>query len=159
MCFSNFGKFIILPHCIRNFFVILYKNFECPLDLFSKRFFRQEATCVLIGFIVLLVVFLLLSVLSFMGKLTTFITGEKTKDNTEHIYNERSAGNFIGIIMSLLVVSTALGILGFLVADAKWLILAAPIGFILLLIFALIFINTNNRFVEGSEINREEDNP
>jgi len=114
---------------------------------------------VLIGFIVLLVVFLLLSVLSFMGKLTTFITGEKTKDNTEHIYNERSAGNFIGIIMSLLVVSTALGILGFLVADAKWLILAAPIGFILLLIFALIFINTNNRFVEGSEINREEDNP
>jgi len=112
---------------------------------------------VLIGFIVLLVVFIILSVLSFMGKLTSFITGDKTRDNTENVYNQRSAGNFIGLIMSLLVFSTGVGILGFVVSDAKWLIMASPISFILVLVFALIFINTNNRFVEDSEINREED--
>ena len=110
----------------------------------------------LIEFIVLLVVFLILSVLAFMGKLTAFLTGSRTKDNTENVYNERSAGNFLGLIMSLLVVSTAVGILGFVISDAKWLIVAAPIMFSLVLVFALIFINTNNRFVDG-DINKDED--
>ena len=102
----------------------------------------------LVEYIILLIVFIVLSVMSFMGKLTAFITGEKTKDNTEARYNERSAGNFIGIVMSVLVLSTAVGILGFFISDASWLILAAPITFILVLVFAIIFINTNNRFVE-----------
>ena len=112
----------------------------------------------LIEFIVLLIVFLILSVLSFMGKLTTFITGSKAKDNTEATYDEKGAGNFLGVIMSLLVVATAVGILGFVVTDAKWLIVAAPVFFILVLIFALIFINTNNRFVEGDLGESDEDN-
>ena len=109
----------------------------------------------LVEFIILLVVFLILSVLSFMGKLTAFITGGRTKDNTEAIYDEKSAGNFLGVIMSLLVMATALGILGFVLTDAKWLILAAPIIFTLVLIFAIIFINTNNRFAE--EIGKEDE--
>ena len=117
--------------------------------------FEQGVILVLIEFIVLLVLFIILSVLSFMGKLTAFITGEKTKENTEARYNERSAGNFLGIVMSVLVISTAVGILGFFVSDASWLILAAPITFILVLIFAIIFINTNNRFVE-EEAEEEE---
>ena len=108
----------------------------------------------LIEYVVLLVVFIVLSVLSFMGKLTAFIAGE-TKENTEARYNERSAGNFIGIVMSVLVLSTAVGILGFFISDASWLILAAPITFILVLVFAIIFINTNNRFVEG-DVEEEE---
>ena len=126
--------------------------------MFSFWVIVREEPFVLIEFIVLLVLFLVMSILAFMGKLTTFITGSKTKDNTENIYNERSAGNFIGLIMSLLVVSTSLGILGFVIADAIWLILAAPIGFILVLIFALVFINTNNRFVEEADILPEEEN-
>lgn len=116
---------------------------------------RQEVVSVLIEFIILLVVFLVLSVLSFMGKLTSFITGGKVRENTENIYNDRSAGNFLGLIMSLLVVATVIGILGFVIPNAKWLIVAAPIVFILVLIFAIIFINTNNRF-EGS-VNTDED--
>ena len=109
----------------------------------------------LIEYIVLLAAFIVLSVLSFMGKLTAFITGDTTKDNTEARYNERSAGNFLGIVMSVLVLSTAVGILGFFISDASWLILAAPITFVLVLVFAIIFINTNNRFVE-EETEEEE---
>lgn len=111
----------------------------------------------LIEFIVLLVLFLVLSVLSFMGKLTAFITGGKARDNTDNIYNERSAGNFLGLIMSLLVVATAIGIMGFVITDAKWLIVASPIIFIVILIFAIIFINTNNRFVDGADVEPDED--
>lgn len=112
----------------------------------------------LVEFIILLVVFLILSVLSFMGKLTRFITGGKTKDNTEAIYDEKGVGNFLGVVLSLLVMATALGILGFVLTDAKWLILAAPIIFILVLIFAIIFLNTNNRFTkEYSESDEDKD--
>lgn len=111
----------------------------------------------LIEFIILLVVFLVLSVLSFMGKLTAFITGAKARENTENIYNERAAGNFLGLIMSLLVAATAMGLLGFVITDAKWLIVAAPVVFILVLIFAIIFINTNNRFVDGTDVKIPDD--
>lgn len=103
---------------------------------------------VFILFAVLMVAFLVLSVLSFMGKLTAFITGSKTRDNTENIYNERSAGNFLGVIMSLMVVATGFGMLGFLITSARWLIIAAPLTFIGVLIFAIIFINTQDRFVD-----------
>ena len=109
----------------------------------------------LIEFIILLVVFLVLSILAFMGKLTSFITGNKAGENKDNVYNNRSASKFIGLIMSLLVVATTLGILGFVIADAKWLIVAAPILFSLVLIFAIIFINTNNRFVD--EVRTPED--
>lgn len=111
----------------------------------------------LIIFIVLLVLFLALSVLAFMGKLTAFITGGKAKDNIENIYNERGAGNFIGVIMSLLVVATGFGLLGFLLTQARWLIIAAPITFTAVLIFAIIFINTRDRFVDDvADIKDEE---
>lgn len=92
-----------------------------------------------------------------MGKLTAFITGSKTKDNTEALYNERSAGNFIGLIMSLLVAATALGMLGFVFENMRWLIMAAPILFIVVLIFAIIYINTSNRFVDDNNIKDEDE--
>ncbi len=107
-------------------------------------------------FAVLLVLFIILSVLAFMGKLTAFITGSRAKDNTETFYNERSAGNFIGLIMSMLVVATAVGMLGFLITSARWLIIAAPIFFTVVLIFAIIFINTQDRFVDGIEDDTDE---
>ncbi len=101
-----------------------------------------------ITFIVLLILFLILSVLSFMGKLTEFITGSQIKENTENIYNQRRAGNFIGVIMSLMVVATGFGMLGFLLTSARWLIIAAPLTFIAVLVFAIVFINTQDRFVD-----------
>jgi len=112
---------------------------------------------VFIIFAVLLVLFIVLSVLAFMGKLTAFITGSKTKDNTETIYNERGAGNFIGLIMSMLVVATAVGMLGFLIPSARWLIIAAPLFFTMVLIFAIIYINTRDRFVDDNDDAKNED--
>ena len=110
-----------------------------------------------ITFAILMTLFLVLSVLSFMGKLTAFITGSETRDNTENIYNERGAGNFIGVIMSLMVVATGFGMMGFLITSARWLILAAPLTFIPVLIFAIIFINTKDRFVDDvADIKDEE---
>ena len=100
----------------------------------------------LITFVVLLVLFLILSILSFMGRLTMFIAGKRPENSVENLYDEKGAGNFLGIIMSLLVVSSAIGMLGFVLDGMRWLILASPIAFVLLLVFALIFINTNNRF-------------
>lgn len=102
----------------------------------------------LTAFVVLLILFLILSVLSFMGKLTAFITGSKTKENTETVYNEKGAGNFIGLVMSLLVVATGIGMLGFLFPKVQWMIVAAPMFFMLVLIFAIIYINTKDRFVD-----------
>ncbi len=108
-------------------------------------------------FAVLMVLFIVLSVLAFMGKLTAFITGSKAKDNTETIYNEKGAGNFIGLIMSMLVVATAVGMLGFLISSARWLIIAAPIFFTVVLVFAIVFINTQDRFVDDiADIKDEE---
>lgn len=105
----------------------------------------------LITFIVLLVLFLILSVLSFMGKLTVLITGRNIEKDQENTYDEKGVGNFLGIIMSLLMISSAVGILGFALEGMRWLILASPIVFILLLIFALVFINTNNRFASSDK--------
>ncbi len=110
----------------------------------------------LVAFIILMVLFLVLSILSFMGKLTVFITGKNIEKNQENTYDEKGAGNFLGIIMSLLMVSSAVGMLGFALEKMRWLILAAPIVFILLLIFAIIFINTNNRFVSSEDDFDEE---
>ena len=110
----------------------------------------------LVAFIILMLLFLLLSVLAFMGRLTSFIAGKSVQNNTENLYDEKGAGNFIGIIMSLLMISCAVGMLGFAAEGLRWLILAAPIVFILLLIFAIVFINTNNRF-EAPADELEED--
>lgn len=109
------------------------------------------------AFIVLLILFLVLSVLSFMGKLTTLITGSRTKENTETVYNEKSAGNFIGLVMSLLVVATGIGMLGFLFPSIRWMIVAAPIFFTVVLIFAIIYINTRDRFVDTPHIKDEDE--
>lgn len=110
----------------------------------------------LVAFIILLVLFLILSVLSFMGKLMVFIAGKNTENREETSYDRKGAGNFVGIIMMMLMISTCVGILGFALENMRWLILASPISFILLLIFAIIFINTNDRFVmEQNE--KEED--
>lgn len=110
-----------------------------------------------IVFAVLMVLFIVLSVLAFMGKLTAFITGSKTKENTEIVYNEKGVGNFIGLIMSMLVVATAVGMLGFLLSSARWLIIAAPMFFTVVLIFAIIYINTRDRFVDDvKDISDEE---
>ncbi len=108
-------------------------------------------------FAVLLVLFIVLSVLAFMGKLTAFITGSKTKDNTETLYNERGVGNFMGLVMSLLVVATAVGMLGFLIDSARWLIIGAPIFFTAVLVFAIIFINTKDRFVDDAADIKDEE--
>ena len=109
----------------------------------------------LVAYIILVLLFLLLSILSFMGKLMLFIAG-KGSDDAETSYDSKSAGNFIGIIMMMLTISSCVGMLGFALEKMRWLILASPVCFILLLIFAIIFINTNNRFETGKN-EREED--
>lgn len=111
----------------------------------------------LIAFIILLVLFLLLSILSFMGKLMVFIAGKNTDNKEETSYDRKGAGNFVGIIMIMLMISTCLGMLGFLLENMRWLILASPICFILLLIFAIVFINTNDRFVMGQNEKEEKE--
>lgn len=112
----------------------------------------------LVAFVILMVLFLVLSVLSFMGKLTVFITGKSVEQNQENTYDQKGVGNFLGIIMSLLMIASAVGLLGFVLEKMRWLILASPIIFILLLIFAIIFINTNNRFVSDTSENDEDKN-
>lgn len=110
----------------------------------------------LVAYIILILLFLLLSVLSFMGKLMMFIAGKNADKNAETSYDNKGAGNFIGIIMMMLTISSCVGLLGFALEKMRWLILASPVCFILLLIFAIVFINTNNRFVMGKN-EREED--
>ena len=101
----------------------------------------------LVAFIIFFVVFVLLAVLTFMGKTASFVTGGKTDAEGDPIYDEKGISKFLGVIMCLLAVSALMGFLGYIIPDATWLIIAAPIMFIAVLLFALIYVNTDNRFV------------
>lgn len=102
----------------------------------------------LIAFIIFFVVFVLLSVFAFLGKLNSFIISDKKNDDGEDVYDSKAAGKFLGLVMILLALSALMGVLGYLVPKLAWLVILAPIFFIAVLIFALVYVNTENRFVK-----------
>lgn len=101
----------------------------------------------LVAFIIFFVVFTALSVLTFMGKLASFVTGGKTDDSGDPIYDEKAISKFMGIIMLLLAGSALVGLLGYIIPSAYVLIIIAPVMFIAVLIFALVYVNTDGRFL------------
>lgn len=101
----------------------------------------------LVAFIIFFIVFVIIAVLTFMGKTASFVTGGKTDAEGDPIYDEKAISRFLGVIMSLLAVSALMGVLGYIFPGVTWLIIAAPITFIAVLIFALVYVNTDNRFV------------
>lgn len=101
----------------------------------------------LVAFIIFFVVFVILAVLTFMGKTASFVTGDKKDTEGNPIYDEKSLSKFLGVIMSLLAVSALFGVLGYIIKSATWLIIVAPVMFIAVILFALVFVNTGNRFV------------
>ncbi len=101
----------------------------------------------LVAFIIFFVVFVALAVLTFMGKTASFVTGGKTDADGAPVYDEKAISKFLGVIMSLLAVSALMGFLGYIIPGATGLIIAAPIMFIAVLLFALVYFNTDDRFV------------
>lgn len=101
----------------------------------------------LIAFIIFFVIFLVLAVLTFMGKTANLVTGGKADEQGNPVYDEKGLSKFLGVVMSLLAVSALMGFLGYIIPDAPWLIMAAPILFIAVLLFALVYVNTDDRFV------------
>ncbi len=101
----------------------------------------------LVAFIIFFVVFVVFAVLAFMGKTASLVTGGKKDAEGNPIYDEQSLSKFLGVIMCLLAVSALMGFLGYIIKGATWLIIAAPVMFIAVLLFALVFVNTGNRFV------------
>lgn len=101
----------------------------------------------LIAFIIFFVIFLVLAVLTFMGKTANLVTGGKADEQGNPVYDEKGLSKFLGVVMSLLAVSALMGFLGYIIPDAPWLIIAAPILFIAVLLFALVYVNTDDRFV------------
>lgn len=102
----------------------------------------------LIAFIIFFVVFVVLSIFAFLGKFNSFIISEKKNDDGADAYDCKAAGRFLGIVMILLALSALMGVLGYLVAKLAWLVICAPIFFIAVLIFALVYVNTENRFLK-----------
>lgn len=105
----------------------------------------------LVAFIIFFVIFVTLAVLTFLGKTASFVTGGKTDKEGDPIYDEKAISKFLGVIMSLLAVSALMGFLGYIIPGATWLIIAAPTVFIAVLLFALVYVNTDNRFVIKSQ--------
>jgi len=101
----------------------------------------------LVAFIIFFVVFTAVAVLTFMGKTASFFTGGKVDEDGNPVYDEKGISKFMGVIMSLLAISALFGFLGYLIPRATWLIIAAPVMFIAVLLFALVYVNTDNRFV------------
>lgn len=110
----------------------------------------------LIAFIIFFIVFIILGLLSFSGKLTGLIIGKRSnspeegngEENStagEPVYDEKAIDRFLGVIMLLLALSALLGVFGNGLA-ISWMVIAAPILFIAVLLFALIYVNTDNRF-------------
>lgn len=100
----------------------------------------------LVAFIIFFVVFVILGVLTFLGKTATFVTGGKTDENGEPMYDEKGISRFLGIIMCLLAASALMGALGYLIPSLSWMVICAPILFIAVMLFALVYINTDGRF-------------
>ncbi len=101
----------------------------------------------LVAFIIFFVVFVTLAVLTFMGKTANLVTGGKADEQGNPVYDEKGISKFLGVIMSLLAVSALMGFLGYIIPGAAGLIIAAPIIFIAVLLFALVYFNTDDRFV------------
>lgn len=99
-----------------------------------------------VAFIIFFLIFLVLSVLSFMGKLNSLITGNKTDEDGNPIYDDKALRMFLGAVTLLLAVSALMGIIGYLVSGASFLVICAPVLFVAVIIFALVYSNDTNRF-------------
>ena len=99
-----------------------------------------------VAFIIFFLIFLVLSVLSFMGKLNSLITGNKTDEEGNPVYDDRALSRFLGLVMLLLSVSALMGILGYLISGLSFLVICAPVLFVAVIIFALVYSNDTNRF-------------
>ncbi len=99
-----------------------------------------------VAFIIFFLIFAVLSVLAFMGKLNSLITGNKTDEEGNPVYDDRALSRFLGLVMLLLAVSALMGILGYLISSLSFLVVCAPVLFVAVMVFALIFANGENRF-------------
>lgn len=99
-----------------------------------------------VAFIIFFLIFAFLSVLSFMGKLNSLITGNKTDEEGNPVYDDKALRVFLGAVMLMLAVSALMGILGYLISGLSFLIICAPVLFVAVIIFALVYSNNENRF-------------
>ena len=81
-----------------------------------------------------------------MGKLNSLITGNKTDEDGNPIYDDKALRMFLGAVTLLLAVSALMGIIGYLVSGASFLVICAPVLFVAVIIFALVYSNDTNRF-------------
>ena len=100
----------------------------------------------LVAFILFFIMFVTLAVLTFMGKLTSLFTGDKVNEEGEPVYDNKAITRFLGRVMSVLAVSALLGMLGYMIPKLQWMVIVAPILFIAVLLFALVYVNTEDRF-------------
>ncbi|MBQ3073375.1 MAG: DUF3784 domain-containing protein [Ruminococcus sp.] len=99
-----------------------------------------------VAFIIFFLIFAVLSVLSFMGKFNSLITGNKTDEEGNPVYDDKALRLFLGLVMLMLAVSALMGILGYLISSLSFLVICAPVLFVAVLIFALVYANDENRF-------------
>lgn len=111
----------------------------------------------LVAFIIFFLMFSVIAVLTFQGKLARFVTGGKTDSSGDPIYDEKAISRFMGVVMVLLAISALVGLLGYVIPGADILIIIAPVMFIVVLIFALVYVNTEGRFlVKGGPKHRKK---
>lgn len=97
-------------------------------------------------FVIFFVMFLILGLFSFSGKLNSLLSSGKTDAEGDPIYDEKAISKFLGLVTLLLSLSAFFGILGFTVKGAGFLVICAPVLFLCVVIFALVYSGSDQRF-------------
>ncbi|MDO5123032.1 MAG: DUF3784 domain-containing protein [Eubacteriales bacterium] len=100
----------------------------------------------LVAFIVFFILFVALGVITLTGRFNSFITGNKVDEEGNPVYNDKAVAEFLGIVMFMLAFSALLGALGYLIPGASFLVICAPVIFIAVMIFALVYGSKEGRF-------------
>ena len=97
-------------------------------------------------FVIFFLMFLILGLFSFTGKLNSLLSNGKVDAEGDPIYDEKAISKFLGTITLLLSLSAFLGILGFTIKGAAFLVVCAPVLFVGVMVFALLYSGCDQRF-------------
>ncbi len=99
-----------------------------------------------VAFVIFALLFLVLAILGFSGKINFVIASNKKDAEGNSIYDEPAISKFLGFILLLLTLTAILGMIGFLV-DSDALVIISPILFAVIFIGAFFYSNSGRRFL------------
>lgn len=100
----------------------------------------------LFAFLIFFVMFLILGLFSFTGKFNSLLSSGKVDAEGDPVYDEKAISKFLGIVTLLLSLSAFLGVLGYTIKGAAFLVICAPVLFVGVMLFALVYSGSDQRF-------------